>query len=193
MTTHFTSRMGLHKVAMSMMIAATAVTGSTALTRTAAADDLTALADLSANDPNGDQQMTSQDGTITQTTTVADRNVIDPGSLARVNQYVNDSNGNTYRAVGFRWTSLGVPHNKLTLTRMVSYVAPDPVSYTVAADPVVVVNSAPTVSYYRPYYAHSYYPYAYAHSYAHSYAHAYSHAYPSLAYSHAYHGGFHHH
>ncbi len=182
MTTHCISRFGVQKVAMSMMIAAIAAAGSSAVTRTAAADD-TAIADqISATDPTGSTATVVQDGAITQSVPVADPNSIDPGSLVRVNRFVNDSDGVTYRQVGFRWTSLGVPHSRLTLTRLASY--------DVDPDPVVDVAAVPTVSYYSTYYpaayySHYHYPYAYGgysyHSHYASYLHGGPHSHAGFA------------
>ena len=51
------------------------------------------------------------------------RNVIDQGSYRYVSRYFTDHNGVIWHESGYRWTSYGVPHSKLTRHR-VSHVGP---------------------------------------------------------------------
>jgi hypothetical protein len=167
MTTNSVSRIGIRNIATSVMMVAIAVAaGSTMLTRTAAADDGGLPNQISASE---------------LTPAEPDRNVIDPGSLFRVDRYVNDSDGVTYRQTGYRWTSLGVPQNKLTLTRIETYTeAPDP----------VVVSATPAIQYYASYPSF----YAYSHGY-HGYHghHDFHDHHDSHSHHESHHDGHHHH
>jgi hypothetical protein len=183
MTTNSVSRVSIRNVATSVMIIAIAVAaGSMVLTRTAAAD---------GGSLAGDGNSIVRDGVVTQLTpTEPDGNTIDPGSLSRVDRYVNDSIGQTYRQTGYRWTSLGVPRNNLTLTSMTTYAE--------APDPVEVVCSAPEIQYYASYPSywsdfHGHHDHHDHHAHHDHHDHHDHHAHHDHHDHHASHGGHHHH
>ena len=70
-------------------------------------------------------------------------NIIDRGSLIRVDHYVRDDFGRLYREVGYQWTSQGVPQNNLSLVRIQTV--------TIPSNPVVVFSPIP----HYPSYIHS--------------------------------------
>jgi hypothetical protein len=101
------------------------------------------------------EQAAVRDDAVTQIdSTESNRNIIDTGSLQRVDRYVSDSFGRTFRQTGFRWTSLGVPHSNITLSRVRSY------SDVIA--PVVMVRPVTAPVHIYPSYAHAH-VYGYGH------------------------------
>jgi|tagenome__1003787_1003787.scaffolds.fasta_scaffold19540849_1 hypothetical protein len=130
-----------------------------AIPRAAIADEIVFQDQMLISSSDG-AQVAVRDDAVTQIDGAeSNRNIIDPGSLLRIDRYVNDSFGRTFRQTGYRWTSLGVPHSNITLSRVRTYS--DVISPIVMVRPVIApVHIYP--SYVYPSYAHSH-VYGYGH------------------------------